>query len=246
MKRQAAVALLACTLIVDGCAVPPAASVPLPEPPAAHRSGSPEGAVRRHLLRQDSAGLLAMHLAETRKAIAAPLTLGNQAHLLVDGPQTQQAMLHAVSGARRQVDLETYLLEPGGIGDELAALLVAKAAAQVRVRVLYDGVGSIATPEAYFERLRSAGIPVCTFNPVNPLGADSRLSVNNRDHRKILIVDQQLAFTGGLNISGTYASSPFRRRHKAPSASPDPKSGWRDTHVAVRGPVVGQFQSLFD
>lgn len=246
MKRPLAAGLLACCLIVDGCAVPPALSVSLPGPPVAHQTGPPEAAVRRHLQREDSEGLLALHLAETRKAIAAPLTLGNHAHLLVDGPQTQQAMLRAVAGARRQVDLETYLLEPGGIGEELATLLVAKAAAQVRVRVLYDGIGSISTPEAYFERLRSAGIPVCAFNPVKSPSADPRLSVNNRDHRKILIVDQQVAFTGGINISGTYTSSPFRRRYKAPSAAPDLKTGWRDTHVAVRGPVVGQFQTLFD
>ena len=242
MRQPAAAGLLACCLILKACAMPPAASVPLPGPPAERQPGSPEAAVRRHLAREDSRGLLDLHLAETRKTIAAPLTLGNHAHLLVDGPQTQQAMLRAVAGARRQIDLETYVLEPEGIGEQLATALEAKAAAQVRVRVLYDSVGSIATPEAYFERLRSAGIPVCAFNPVNPRSADVRLSVNNRDHRKILIVDQQVAFTGGINISGVYSSSPFRRHNTAPSL----KTGWRDTHVAVRGPVVGQFQTLFD
>ncbi|HEX6733905.1 MAG TPA: phospholipase D-like domain-containing protein [Azonexus sp.] len=241
--RRAAATLLGCCLLLNACALPPAEEgVPLPAARAAPAPAGNERAVRRHLAREDRQGLLARHLAETRKLIAAPPTLGNQAHLLVDGPQTQKAMLRAIADARRQIDLETYLLEPAGIGEELATLLAAKRAAKVNIRVLYDSVGSIATPEAYFDRLRADGIAVCAFNPVNPLEADQRLSLNNRDHRKILVVDQQVAFTGGINISGVYSSAPFRRRNTPPSVT----AGWRDTHVTVRGPAVGQFQALFD
>ena len=116
------------------------------------------------------------------------------------------------------------------------------------VRVLYDSVGSLGTPAAYFDRLRQAGIAVCEFNPVNPLRLqqDSRLSINNRDHRKLLIVDNQVAFTGGINISRVYSSSSFgQRRTSKPSAGEQPPA-WRDTHVRVRGPVAEQFRTLFE
>jgi phosphatidylserine/phosphatidylglycerophosphate/cardiolipin synthase-like enzyme len=112
------------------------------------------------------------------------------------------------------------------------------------VRVMYDSVDSLATPAEYFERLRAAGVAVCEFNPLNPLRMSrwSRLTVNNRDQREILIVDGQAAFTGGINISAAYSSGSFGRTRKPP----DPTLGGRDIHVLARGPVVTQFQQLFD
>ena len=201
-------------------------------------------AVVRKLDASGEAGLLALHLREVESAISEPLTLGNDARLLIDGPQTQAAMLRAVAEAHHSVELETYILEPAGMGDRLAALLAAKRADGVTVRVLYDSIGSLSTPSAYFERLRAAGIEVCEFNPVSPsrLQSDSRLSINNRDHRKLLIVDNQVAFTGGINISGVYSSSSCGRKSKTDVR----ESGWRDTQVYVRGPVAGQFRALFD
>jgi cardiolipin synthase len=200
-------------------------------------------------------GRLSRHLAQIEGVMSAPLVLGNDAHLLIDGPQTQAAMPRAIGEARHQVDLETYILEPKGIGEELAALLENKSRGGVTVRVLYDSVGSAATPKTYFERLQAAGIAVCEFNPVNPLHLerDVKLSINNRDHRKILIVDGRVTFTGGINISSVYSSGSFGKYYKAEeqaNVEGGPQSGraagWRDTHVAVRGPVVDQFQELFD
>lgn len=196
------------------------------------------------LERIDEHGLLALHLAEVERVVAAPLVLGNDAHLLIDGPQTQAAMLRAIAEARHHIDIETYILEPTGMGERLAALLEAKRAQGVSARVLYDSVGSLSTPAAYFETLRVAGVAVCEFNPVNPLQlkGEAGLSINNRNHRKVLIVDGQVAFTGGINISGVYSTASFSRKRKAA----DREGGWRDTHVVVRGPVVDQFQKMFD
>lgn len=202
------------------------------------------GAALRRLERIDEHGLLSLHLAEVDSVLAAPLVVGNHAHLLIDGPQTQAAMLRAISEARHHIDLETYILEPTGMGEDLAKLLESKRAEGVTARVLYDSVGSLSTPAAFFESLVAAGVAVCEFNPVNPLQLknEGRLSINNRNHRKVLIVDGRVAFTGGINISGVYSTASFSRKRKAP----DRETGWRDTHVIVRGPVVDQFQKMFD
>jgi cardiolipin synthase A/B len=110
----------------------------------------------------------------------------------------------------------------------------------VRVNLLYDGVGSLGTPVEYFERLRQAGVQVCEYAPVNPLRATRGWQLNNRDHRKILVVDGATGFTGGINISSVYLSGSFARRRKPPV-----QDGWRDTHVEVRGPAVHDLQQLF-
>lgn len=212
-----------------------------------------DGEVRTHssakLARQfeaDGVGkeLLVHHLAHVEDVLAAPLVLGNDAHLLIDGPATYQAMFGAIEKARRHVHLETYILESGEQGERLAALLTAKRQQGVEVRVLYDSVGSLDTPPRYFEGLAAAGIAVCEFNPVNPLKleGDPRLSVNNRDHRKLLVIDGQIAFTGGINISGVYRAGSFGSKRRVPTRD----EGWRDTHVMVRGPVVTQFEELFN
>jgi cardiolipin synthase len=139
------------------------------------------------------------------------------------------------------VNLQTYILEADEVGERLAALLSKKRAEGVRVNVLYDSVGSLGTPKEYFDRLRASGIAVCEFNPVNPLKAPKGWQINNRDHRKILVVDGRTAFTGGINISGVYSAGSFGSRRSAPSK----EEGWRDTHIRVRGPIVAEFQRLF-
>jgi cardiolipin synthase len=87
-------------------------------------------------------------------------------------------------------------------------------------------------------RLRNRGLRV---HPVNPLKAPKGWQINNRDHRKILVVDGRTAFTGGINISGVYSAGSFGSRRSAPSK----EEGWRDTHIRVRGPIVAEFQRLF-
>ena len=98
----------------------------------------------------------------------------------------------------------------------------------------------MATPQEFFERLKSSGINVCEFNPVNPLKG-RRWRINNRDHRKLLIVDGGTAFTGGINISGVYSTGSFGSGRK----TADKTKGWRDTQVQIEGPAVAAFQRLF-
>ena len=148
-------------------------------------------------------------------------------------------MFEAMARARHHVNIETYILDDGPPGEKLAALLAAKVKEGVKVNVLYDSVGSIKTPKAYFQKLRDSGVAVCEFNPVKRLG-----KVNNRNHRKILVVDGEVAFTGGINISETYVSGSGKARRRT-GKDEDRKDGWRDTHVRVEGPVVAQFQQLF-
>ena len=167
---------------------------------------------------------------------------GNEGRLLIDGPATHRAMFEAIGRARDHINLQTYILEAEGPGERLAELLIRKRRQGVTVNVLYDSVGSMKTPKEFFERLRAAGIAVCEFNPVNPLKSPPRgWQINNRDHRKILVVDGRVAFTGGINISGVYSAGSFGSRRTAPSRD----EGWRDTHVATRGPIVASFQRVF-
>jgi cardiolipin synthase len=150
-------------------------------------------------------------------------------------------MFGAMGRARDHVNLQSYILEDGEPGERLLAVLKDRAAAGVHVQLIYDSIGSIATPREYFERLREAGVRLCEFNPVK-----TRLDkVNNRDHRKILVVDGQVAFTGGINISKSYASGSARTRRRAADTEEKIEEGWRDTQVMVEGPVVAQLQRLF-
>jgi cardiolipin synthase len=150
-------------------------------------------------------------------------------------------MFAAMAQARDHINLQTYILDDGEPGERLVAVLKDRVAAGVTAQLIYDGVGSIATPREYFDRLREAGVRVCEFNPVR-----TRLDkVNNRDHRKILVVDGRVAFTGGINISSSYASGSASARRKAAPPEEKAAEGWRDTQVRVEGPVVAQFQRLF-
>ncbi|HEX8405852.1 MAG TPA: phospholipase D-like domain-containing protein, partial [Duganella sp.] len=177
-------------------------------------------------------------------ATGVPLIDGNKVTLLFDGPQTMSEMLKAINGARNNINLESYIFDQDELGIQFADALIAKRQQGVVVNILYDSVGTLGVPADFFDRMRKAGINLVEFNPVNPAklkGDDWR--VNNRDHRKVLIVDGKIAFTGGINISATYSkSSLFRSRAKA-KAKDD--VGWRDTHVKVEGPAVHAFQYLF-
>lgn len=118
-------------------------------------------------------------------------------------------------------------------------------AAGVQVNVIYDSVGSLATPKEFFNRLRAGGVHVLEFNPVNPLANNNKdWELNNRDHRKLLLIDGRIAFVGGINISDTYSSSPPSGENEGDSRQ-DATAGWRDTHVQIEGPVVADFQRLF-
>jgi cardiolipin synthase A/B len=170
-----------------------------------------------------------------------PYTSGNRVTLLKDGVATHAAQMDAIRGARHHIHLDVYILRDDDIGTQYANLLVAKARAGVKVRVMYDGFGTLSTSSRYLERLGEAGVELYEFNSVNPT-KDLRLwRLNHRNHRKVLIVDGRIAFTGGINISNEYSGESKLRR----SARRAGREGWRDTQVRIEGPAVAHFQDVF-
>ncbi len=215
-------------------------------------------------LRAEGRGALVQrHLGVLAAAGEADLFRGNSARLLIDGPQTFAAMKAAIATARQRVLFESYIVEDDGVADEFAALLLRKAAEGVKVALLYDSVGSMGSDPAFFERLTQGGVAVCAFNPVNPLERPGHWGLLQRNHRKMLAVDSDIAFTGGINLSNVYArgsggSAPGRRSGGSGSLGGLGGSGaadkgrrlaldegWRDTQVEVRGPAVGAMAGLF-
>lgn len=188
--------------------------------------------------------ILQKHLA-LEQAINAdsPLVLGNKLVLLQDGPATYQAMFAAMRNAKDHINLETYIFEDDDIGKQFAELLLERQAAGVQVNLIYDSVGCLNTPKEFFERLSASGINVLEFNPINPLtGNKKEWLLNNRDHRKLLLVDGRIAFIGGINISESYSSGPSVKSTRKKGGAP---AGWRDTHLQIEGPVLAEFQKLF-
>ncbi|WP_172147367.1 MULTISPECIES: cardiolipin synthase [Pseudomonas] len=183
-----------------------------------------------------------LHLAVEEAIVGSPLTTGNKVELLQDGPATYQAMINAIDAAIDHINLETYILEDDEVGQRFADALIAKQLSGVQVNLIRDSVGTLGTPSKFFTRLSAVGIQVLEFNPVNPLTAKAGWTVNQRDHRKLLIIDGRIAFLGGVNISSVYSGGSF-----SPQSSERPGAAlpWRDTHLQLEGPVVGELQKLF-
>ncbi len=178
-------------------------------------------------------------------ATGVPLIAGNKVTLLFDGPATMKEMMAAVAAAKTSINLETYIFDQDEIGLQFADLLMQKRKEGLVVNVMYDSVGAFATPAEFFERLKQAGINVLPFNPVNPAQRVGKWELNNRDHRKLMVVDGSIAFTGGINISSTYANSSFFRSKRKPESTDSKKVGWRDTHIKIEGPAVAALQWHF-
>lgn len=180
------------------------------------------------------------HLALEAEIVGSPLVVGNKVELLVDGPTTYQSMFAAIENAQDHINMETYIIDDDEIGRRFAELLIGKQRSGVQVNLIYDSVGAIGTPKAFFEPLKESGVNVLEFNPINPLIVRKGWDVNRRDHRKLLIVDGRIAFVGGINISSVYSSGSFGRFKSTKGKQP-----WRDTHLRMAGPVVSEFQKLF-
>jgi cardiolipin synthase len=178
---------------------------------------------------------------EEELATSRPLIAGNKVTLLYDGPQAMASMMEAIRAAKDHINLETYIFDQDAVGMAFADLLIERQRAGVQVNVIYDSVGTISTPQEFFSRMQEAGITLVAFNPVNPLKLLGPWVPNNRDHRKILIVDGRVAFAGGVNISSAYANSSLFRS----KARRDGKVGWRDTHIRIEGPAVAALQWEF-
>ncbi|MGE5649794.1 MAG: cardiolipin synthase [Bacillota bacterium] len=189
--------------------------------------------------------ILTKHVAVEEAISGAPLVAGNKVVLLDDGPITMRAMMNAIRAARDHINLETYIFEDDEVGRALADLLIEKQAAGVRVNLIYDSAGTIDTAREFFGRLRAAGVSTLEFNPVNPLHTGGDWELNQRDHRKLLVVDGRIAFTGGVNISKVYGKSSFLKSRRQAPPKDAKEAAWRDTHMQIEGPAVAEFQKLF-
>ncbi|MCP4667524.1 MAG: cardiolipin synthase [Deltaproteobacteria bacterium] len=171
-----------------------------------------------------------------------PLVWGNKVTLLKDGPEAFGAMGAIISGARKNINLESYIFESDDVGKRFSSLLAEKQAESVQVNILWDGVGSFGVTRSLFGGLLERGGRIMKFRPPNPLHIIYLWGLNQRDHRKILVVDGKIGFTGGVNISGVYSG---RSGISKGAGDGDIHNGWRDTHVKIQGPAVKELQNLF-
>lgn len=155
---------------------------------------------------------------------------GNAVTELLNGDQIFPPMLAAIQGAKKSITFETYIYWSGDIGKQFADALSERARAGVRVHVLLDWVGSANMDESYLTEMKEAGVQIEKFHKPHWYNL-ARL--NNRTHRKLLVVDGQVGFTGGVGIAPQWMGN---------AQDPD---HWRDSHYLVRGPVVAQMQATF-
>ncbi|HEY9101851.1 cardiolipin synthase [Chitinimonas sp.] len=246
------VAALLASLLLTACATPPDLQQTLrqngtasPQLQRGPRMLSPaqSTAILERLRQEQRNDILDRHLAFESALLDKPIVTGNRLKLLQDGPATYQAMFTAIEAAREHINLETYIFDDDEIGRQFAELLRKKQRQGVQINLIYDSAGSLETPSVFFEQLRAAGMRVLEFNPLNPLQARGKWLLNNRDHRKLLVVDGRIAFVGGINISKVYSrgSRPFKHHGTDGGKSPP----WRDTHMQIEGPVVRDFQQSF-
>ena len=155
---------------------------------------------------------------------------GNRVRVLKNGDEIFPAMLAAIRGATTTITFETYIYWSGDIGREFTEALADRARAGVKVHVLLDWVGSAKMDDALLDAMKSAGVQIHKFHPPHwsQLGR-----LNNRTHRKLLVVDGRIGFTGGVGIAPSWTGM-----------AQDPEH-WRDTHFQVEGPVVAQMQAVF-
>ncbi|MDR3368995.1 cardiolipin synthase [Rhodoferax sp.] len=209
-------------------------------PVSARKSAAIVAALKRQ---SGDLDILDKQIALEQAITDSPLVLGNKVTLLKDGPATYAAMLEAISGAQDNINMESYIIEDDATGQKFAQALLKQQRRGVQVNLIYDSVGSLNTPKLFFDELAQAGVEVLEFNPINPLASHGGAwLINNRDHRKLLIVDGRTAFIGGINISSVYSSGSIIHS-MAKAATGD--GAWRDTDLQLDGPVVAEFQKLF-
>ena len=186
---------------------------------------------------------LARHVKAFRPVSDCPLLPGNRVRLLPEAMDALHAMFAAIRGAERSILMEFYTLEDIKVdGQSLQALLLGRLAAGVRVSIIYDAVGSSDTPLRFFAALQRAGAEVMEFHGFDPLRRFFSLRFNDRDHRKILVVDERVAFIGGVNIDRQYLNP---RSAGVPRNGDATKAFWQDAAVELHGPVVPQAAALF-
>ncbi|HET9747097.1 MAG TPA: cardiolipin synthase [Chitinophagaceae bacterium] len=166
-----------------------------------------------------------------RKELKSPLTRKNSVKVLINGEEKFPEVLEALRDARHHIHIEYYIYEQDVIGQQLENVLIQKAKEGVQVRFIYDDFGSPNINKKMEKKMRAAGIEIYPFQKVVFYLLANRL--NYRNHRKIIVIDGQTAFTGGINVSDKYINN-----------KPG-KLFWRDTHLRIDGPGVFYLQYLF-
>ncbi len=162
--------------------------------------------------------------------LGPPFVAGNGLRVLRNGDEIFPAMLQAIRAAKTTITFESYIYWAGDTGREFAQALAERARSGVKVHVLLDWVGSAKMDGALLDTMKSAGVQIHKFHPPHwsHLGR-----LNNRTHRKLLVIDGRIGFTGGVGIAPLWTGN---------AQDPD---HWRDTHFQVEGPVVAQMQAVF-
>ncbi|MBC8133032.1 MAG: cardiolipin synthase B [Deltaproteobacteria bacterium] len=158
------------------------------------------------------------------------MVAGNQVTMLVNGDQIFPAMLAAIRAAKQTINFETYIYWSGEVGRAFSEALSERARAGVKIHVLLDWVGSGKADKSLIEAMSQAGAEVEKYHPLRWY---SLSRINNRTHRKLLVVDGRVGFTGGVGIADLWSGN---------AEDPD---HWRDTHYRLEGPAVAQMQSVF-
>ena len=161
---------------------------------------------------------------------------GNRVETLLNGDEIFPSMLEAIRGARRSITFETFVYWDGQIAEQFTEALAERARAGVATHVVIDWLGSLRIDRAYVKRMKDAGVQINLFHQLpwyNPTRWRAAAKVEKRTHRKILVVDGEIGFTGGVGIADIWTGNAQSPEH------------WRDTHFRVTGPVVAQLQSAF-
>ncbi len=163
--------------------------------------------------------------------LGPPILEGNQVEVLLNGNQIFPAMLADIRRARRSITFETYIYWSGSIGKEFADALSERARAGVKVHVLLDWVGSVKMEPALLDQMKQSGVQLERYHKPDWWNFKR---LNNRTHRKVLVIDGMIGFTGGVGIADQWRGQ-----------AEDPEH-WRDTHFRAQGPVVAQMQAVFN
>lgn len=162
--------------------------------------------------------------------LGPPVITGNRFEMLLNGDRIFPSMLEGIRSARHTITFETFIYWSGEIGEQVAQALADKAREGVAVHVLLDWVGSSKMDKRYLKLLRDAGAEVIQYHKPHWTGLGR---MNNRTHRKLLVIDGRIGFTGGVGIAPEWTGHAQDEKH------------WRDTHFRVAGPVVGHMQAVF-
>jgi cardiolipin synthase len=165
--------------------------------------------------------------------LGPPLIGGNSIKSLRNGDEIFPEMLGAIKGAKETITFETYIYWSGDIGRQFTEALCERAKAGVHVSAILDWVGSNKISRQYIQRMKDAGVEIVEYHPLRFYDIGSAQRLNNRTHRKLLVIDGKIGFTGGVGIADEWEGNAESPKH------------WRDMHYRVEGPVVAQLQSAF-